>query len=304
MKAQDEVTASRVSQIVSEKEPLTKEVVNLRKQVSDLQAKKDHDPEELAGLRATIKSNQGKLEALNLEKKSLLSSKALLHSQVQALEHALAQEARQAEILAESKLKQDANWAKIAAKQDDAPIQLRDLEKLVNKRDNAESSATKRKILAPHVLKIVDEYAAKKRESVRESAHALLKLANATDPNNFVGYRDYLRALFESVKNTPHDKRGKYRKLLDSLYDSMVTRTGKKLKEIKVEFRTVFTPTPEEVTGTTQNVASGSFSWWEGVKFDYWLFTRKARLNLKIAKSWFSSKFGGFSSWIRKWSPF
>jgi len=253
----------RVAKIESDKKPLQDEIALLKTELKTLRSTKDSDLEKQEQVSAQIKSAQLELEAYNTEKKKLLAEKADMAAKISKHEFDLKNEKAAVERLQAKQLKMSFAAASVLKGKDD--IDLKKMEPIPEP-----SSATAKKILNPRVKSIIEKAAEAKRDSVREQAYNLLELAKSTDLRNYVGYKEYVGALFEAIRESKFHKRNKYIKLMDDLFMSMTDRKSLKLKEIKDLYKDVFDPSKEEIKKVTERVTTGEQSWWESAKFDFW----------------------------------
>jgi len=253
----------RVDKIESDRKPLVIEINDLKEELKTLRSTKDSDLAAQELVIAQLKSAQLQLEAFNTEKKKLLAEKADMAAQVSKYEFDLKNEQASVARLQSQQLK--LSFAAAAMKEGGGNVELKKMDPIPEP-----ESATAKKILTPRTKALIELAAEAKRESVREQAHNLLQLAKSTDPRNYVGYKDYVEALFTTVKESKFHTRNKYVKLMDDLFTSMTDKKALKLKEIKALYKDIFDPSKEEVQAVTERVMDDNQSWWDAAKFDFW----------------------------------
>lgn len=301
----DMVTISKAldqQRLVSETEKslINKDKKKLTAQLQDAQAAlkaatygKTADPDEVRELKNKVTLVQRELQEKN-------TAYALEQSKVQSLISQLSQKEKEVEHeKAVAKRSEAAMLAKSALTDLRPPTPLGEI-----KLDPDIDSAILKKVYTGEDLRRLNEIAKAKRESVRQYAYQLMELASSQDPKNFVGYKDTARVLFMKVKSTTGKKRAKYLGVLDSLFASMTTRTGPKLKEIHKEFQSVFAPTRDDIEKEKEKVRSGSYSWWTGFKWDLRLSRLEFKIRFRQFKRSLSEKIGSLRSSLSSFFSF
>jgi hypothetical protein len=271
--AQEKVAAGIYKKIEEAKQPLVKQVKDLRAQLDGVRKSSNTSPEEAEILSKRLKSAQAELEVLNKERKVTLD-------QIRG----------QKDTISAFKSKLDALELSASLQQHDEFPPLKPMEKLDPMPEP--ESATLRKALPPKLMSEVLKEATATRKSLRDKAFELMELANKKDPRNYVGYRQYAKALFNLVKDTPAHKRGKFANVIVDLGNSMSSQTGKKLQQIRHEYASLFNPTKEEQEKIATKVQDRTASWWQSIKYDFWVAGRTAKVSFKLAlaKMWQSSQ--------------
>lgn len=156
-----------------------------------------------------------------------------------------------------------------------------------------------KKALKSDVKTKLEDYAALKREAIRERAHKLMEIANSTDPKNFVGYKAYASVLFSKIKDTPVGRRMRFEPAIDDLWESMAFTSGKPLRAVKAQYNELFN-TPVEEQEKEKASSAGSETWWQSIKFDFWWYNATSRSWYKEQKERLVGKKAQASSWFGK----
>lgn len=154
------------------------------------------------------------------------------------------------------------------ALKDEAPPPLRKLEPIPEP-----TSFTLKKAFSAKAMSFLEAYANKRREDIRDRAFQLMQFANETDPKNFVGYKAYAELIWHSIRRTGPKDRQKFDGVLDSLWESMVIKSGPPLKAVKEAYRDVFQKSEDEQAEEIE-FSKGKETWWQSLKFDFWFYRK------------------------------
>lgn len=128
--------------------------------------------------------------------------------------------------------------------------------------------------------------ASTKRDDARERAWHLLQAAREVDPKNWVGWRQYTDILFKKVKTASYKKRQQYLPLIDKVSEALRSKTGPSIDSVKEEFSSFFSTDPVH-QAKEMKTPVGQETWWQALKFDFWLARRRLSLTFWETKARF-----------------